>query len=235
MEDPRLEKIRSSYGRRNATGHLYDPLLPPNVRMNLERARIQASLIRQWLGTNKLSDMDILEIGCGTGDNILNIIALGASPDRIVANELLDIRMSAAKVRLPSAVRFYLGDGSRLPDSYGTFDLIMQFVVFSSVLDDSLLTSLASRMWAILKPGGIVLSYDFIVDNPSNPDVRGVPIRKLRTLFPEGEFVAKPLTVAPPLARAVGDKLYPLLAMLPFLRTHCLCAIRKSRSGVQAR
>jgi SAM-dependent methyltransferase len=195
--------------------------------MNLERARIQASLLRQWLGVNKLSDMDILEVGCGTGENILNLIALGASPDRVVGNELLEARMRAAKLRLPSAVRLHLGDGSRLPDSYGPFDLVMQFVVFSSILDDSLLASLASRMWAILKPGGIVLSYDFVVDNPSNSDVRGIPLRRLKTLFPEGQFTAKPLTVAPPLARVVSDKLYPLLAIVPFLKTHCLCAIRK--------
>jgi SAM-dependent methyltransferase len=227
MEDPRLKKIRKSYERRSGTAHLYDPLLPPNVRMNLERARIQASLIRQWLGANRLSDMDILEIGCGTGDNILNLIVLGASPRRITGNELLDNRMKVARTRLPSAVRLHLGDGSRLPDSLGSFDLIMQFVVFSSILDESLLSSLASRMWGILKPGGIVLSYDFIVDNPSNPDVRGVPLRKLKTLFPDGEFTAKLLTVAPPVARVVSDKLYPLLTVIPFLKTHCLCAIRK--------
>jgi len=228
MEDPRLEKIRSSYDRRSALDQLYDPLLPPNVRMTLERARMQALLIRQWLGANKLSDMDILEIGCGTGNNILNLIALGASPNRIVANDLLENRISAAKHRLPSSVRFYLGDGSRLPDSYGRFDLVLQYVVFSSILDDSLLASLASRMWAILKPGGIVLSYDFVVDNPSNSDVRGISLRKLKTLFPEGQFAVRSLTLAPPLTRIVSDKLYPLLAIVPFLKTHCLCAIRKS-------
>jgi SAM-dependent methyltransferase len=193
----------------------------------MERVRIQATLIREWLGPKPLSELDILEIGCGTGGNILNLIALGARPDRIVVNELLEDRLEVAKSCLPSAVRFHLGDGSRLPDSYGVFDLILQFLVFSSILDDSLLVPLASRMWSLLKPGGIVLSYDFVINNPANADVRGIPLRKLKSLFPGGEFTSRKLTLAPPLARHVSERLYPLLARVPFLRTHCLCAIRK--------
>jgi SAM-dependent methyltransferase len=227
MDDPRLGKIRSSYDRRCVVDERYDPLLPQNVRMTLERTRMQAVLIRQWLGARKLSDIDILEVGCGTGNNILNLIALGASPHRIVANDLLENRIRAAEHRLPNDVRFHLGDGSRLPDSFGRFDLVLQYVVFSSVLDESLLASLASRMWSILKPGGMVLSYDFVVRNPSNPDVRGLPLKKLKRLFPEGQFIARSLTLAPPLARSVSDKFYPFLAAVPFLRTHCLCAVRK--------
>ena len=229
MEDPRLANIRAAYDRRTELADLYDPLLTPNVRMGLERARIQAALIRQWLGPNKLPDMDVLEIGCGTGDNILSLIALGADPHRVVGNELLEARLEIAARRLPSAVRLHLGDGTCLPDSYGSFDLIMQFLVFSSILDDPLLSSLASRIWNVLRPGGIILSYDLALGNPFNPDVRGIPLRKLKTLFPEGELTARSLTVAPPLARIVSDKLYPLLAAMPFLRTHYLCAIRKSR------
>lgn len=229
MEHPSLERIRGAYKRRDVAANLYDPLLPPNTEMRLERARIQASLIRQWLGANKLSEMDVLEVGCGTGDNILYLIALGADPGRIVGNELIERRLEAARIRLPSAVRLHLGDGSQLPESYGSFDLILQFLVFSSILDDALLSSLAGRMWRALRSGGIVLSYDFVVDNPSNPDVRGVPLKKLKALFPAGEFIARRLTVAPPLARLVSHRLYPLLAAIPFLKTHCLCTIRKPR------
>jgi len=228
MDEPRLAKIRSAYERRADLAKRYNPLLPCNVQMNLERARIQTTLIHQWLRGRSLADIDILEIGCGTGDNILNLIALGASPNHIVGNELLESPIRTAKCRLPSAVRFHLGDASRLPESYGPFDLVMQFLVFSSILDDSLLESLASRIWSILRPGGMVLSYDFIIDNPFNPDVRGIPVRKLKKLFPEGQFTAKALTVAPPVARALSHKLYPFLAILPFLRTHRLCAIRKA-------
>lgn len=227
MSDPRLDNILLAYERRRRMGHLYDPLRPVNVMMNLERMRVQASLMRAWLGTRDLAEMDVLEIGCGTGNNILNLIALGAAPHRIVANDLIESRTNTAASRLPSSVRFHHGDASRLPGELGSFDLIMQFMVFSSVLHDGLLEALAQRAWAALRPGGAILSYDFIFKNPSNPDVRGISVGKLKALFPEGKFTVRRVTVAPPLARRVSHVIYPLLAMVPLLKTHCLCLIRK--------
>ena len=227
MGDLRLENIMSAYERRSSISHLYDPLHPVNVRINVERMRIQADLIRQWLGTKALADMDILEIGCGTGNNILNLISLGADPRRIVANDLIEERIRIAASRLPNTVRFHQGDGSGLPHEFGSFDLIMQFVVFSSILDDDLLEALARRAWTALRPGGAILSYDFTINNPSNPDVRGISTGKLKALFPDGKFIVRRLTVAPPVARRVSHKLYPLLAMVPLLNTHCLCLVRK--------
>lgn len=225
--DPRLDQIRGAYIRREGKTELYDPLSPVNVRINSERARAQASLLRAWLGPRKLKDIDILEIGCGKGDVLLSLIALGASPGRIVANELIDDRIEAAKGRLPPGVRLDHGDASQLPAAYGDFDLIVQSLVFSSILDDSLLSSIASRIWNALKPGGIILSYDFVLNNPSNPDVRGVSVRKLKSLFPNGEIKTRSLTLAPPIARMFHETLYPFLSMIPLIRTHALCTIRK--------
>jgi SAM-dependent methyltransferase len=196
--------------------------------MNLERMRALTLLLRQWIGSNNVADMDVLEIGCGTGTNILNMIALGAAPERVVGNDLIEERIKMATARLPAAVRLHLGDASRLPDEFGPFDLIIQFMVFSSILDDAMLSTLAGRMWAALRPGGAILSYDFTVNNPSNPDVRGIPVRRLQELFPGGHFTVKRVTVAPPFARRIDHRLYPLLAMFPFLKTHRLCLIRKA-------
>ena len=80
------------------------------------------------------------------------------------------------------------------------------------------------------RPGGGVLWYDFAFDNPRNPDVRGVPVSRIRQLFPEGAVLARRITLAPPLARfltRVHPQLYTAANVLPFLRTHVLCWIRK--------
>jgi hypothetical protein len=75
-----------------------------------------------------------------------------------------------------------------------------------------------------------VLWYDFTVDNPRNPDVRGVPLDEVRALFPQARISARRVTLAPPLARAVcrlSPSLYPLLNAVPLLRTHVLAWIEK--------
>jgi hypothetical protein len=76
-----------------------------------------------------------------------------------------------------------------------------------------------------------VLWYDFTVDNPRNRDVRGVPARRVRELFPQARITAQRVTLAPPIARRVV-RLHPaawtLFNALPLLRTHQLAWIEKS-------
>jgi hypothetical protein len=75
-----------------------------------------------------------------------------------------------------------------------------------------------------------VLWYDFSVDNPHNPDVRGVPLRRLHALFPQAQMRHRRVTLAPPLAR-VATRLHPglyrVFNVLPWLRTHVLAWLAK--------
>ena len=84
----------------------------------------------------------------------------------------------------------------------------------------------SDAMWTWLKQGGAVVWYDFTVDNPRNPDVRGVPLRRVRELFPQGQLTARRVTLAPPLARTFPAA-YGLLNLVPWLRTHRLVLIDK--------
>lgn len=106
----------------------------------------------------------------------------------------------------------------------------MQSTVFTSLLDAAFQQRLAARMWSLTRPGGGILWFDFVYDNPRNPDVRGVPRARLRELFPHGEMVCWRVTLAPPIARRVtriSPSLYAAFDVLPFLRTHVLCWISK--------
>ena len=109
---------------------------------------------------------------------------------------------------------------------------MLQSTVFTSLLDDGFQQRLADTMWRWVKPGGAVLWYDFTVNNPRNPDVRGVPLRRLRTLFPEAQLRHRRVTLAPPLARALV-RVHPALIgaanALPWLRTHVLAWAGKVR------
>jgi len=73
--------------------------------------------------------------------------------------------------------------------------------------------------------GGGVLWCDFTVDNPRNRDVRGVPLARIRNLFPQARVRAQRIALAPPIARAVTrvrPALYTLFNALPAPRTHLL-------------
>ena len=77
------------------------------------------------------------------------------------------------------------GDALQMELDPESQDAVYVSTVFSSLLDDGFQQRLADAMWRWVKPGGGVLWHDFIFDNPQNADVRGVPLRRFRSLFPQ--------------------------------------------------
>jgi len=131
---------------------------------------------------------------------------------------------------LPASVTILEGDASSIQFSEPEFDFVYQSTVFSSILDNSFQKKLASAMWSWVKPGGSIIWYDFTVNNPQNKDVRGIPLSRIKELFPKANITTKRVTLAPPINRRVTKihpSLYTLFNMLPFLRTHILYNIQK--------
>ena len=233
--DPRLpideaRAVAQRYARRGPTDRY--SLLNPEVWHSVqERQRAMLRLFMR-LGWTDLTLRRVLEVGCGTGGNLLELLRLGFTPRNLAGIELLPDRFAQAMQTLPSGVVLMQGDASlvRLPDE--SEDIVLQSTVFSSLLDAPFQWRLAQTMWRWVRPGGGVLWYDFTVDNPSNPDVRGVSVARIRELFPQGRVSIQRLTLAPPIARAVcriHPTLYTVLNTLPLLRTHVLAWIEKPK------
>lgn len=220
--------VAARYARRVDDGR-YDPLKPDVLLARQERERALVALLTRR-APRPLRELDVLEVGCGHGDNLLELLRLGADPARLVGNELLPERFAAARRRLPAALRLIEGDAlaATLPDA--GFDVVLQSTVFSSLLDDDFQQRLARAMWRWLKPGGAVLWYDFAFDNPRNTHVRGVPVARLRALFPQAALELRRVTLAPPIGRraaALHPRLWQALNLLPWLRTHRLAWLEK--------
>lgn len=195
-----------------------------------ERQREMLQLLRQH-GVTDLANLQVLEVGCGTGGNLLEFLRMGCAPQHLAGIELLPDRYAQARHVLPAAVRLQQGDALLADVLHASQDVVLVSTVFSSVLDQSFQQRLAATMWQWLRPGGAVLWYDFTYNNPSNPDVRGVPLRRVRELFPQARITTRRVTLAPPLARAVvrvHPALYGLFNSVPWLRTHILCWIEKT-------
>jgi SAM-dependent methyltransferase len=229
MSDQReTDAVAERYARRVATDR-YSMLRPDVWQMQHERQRALLALFAR-LGWTDLSNKRLLEVGCGGGSNLLELLRLGFAPQHLSGVELLPERYAQARHVLPAALVLHAGDALRLELPAGSQDAVLASTVFSSLLDDAFQQRLAAAMWRWVQPGGGVLWYDFTVDNPRNPDVRGVPLARVRALFPEGRVQAQRITLAPPIARAVTrvhPALYTLFNALPPLRTHVLAWIAK--------
>ncbi|WP_395698893.1 class I SAM-dependent methyltransferase [Aquabacterium sp.] len=220
--------LAQRYARRGALDRY--SLLQPDVWQTVQER--QRALLRLFArrGLSDLAALRLLEVGCGAGGNLLEFLRMGLRPEHLAGVELLPERHEIARAVLPPAVTLWQGDASRLPVEPASRDIVCQFTVFSSLLDDAFQQQLAAAMWSWVAPGGGVLWYDFTIDNPRNRDVRGVPLRRVEALFPHARLWHRRLTLAPPLARVlcrIHPALYTVFNTLPPLRTHVLAWLEK--------
>ena len=229
-DTPEAQAVAARYARRTV-GDRYSPLRADVWQTLHERQRALLRLLAAQ-GMGELSTLNLTEVGCGSGGNLLELLRLGFAPERLCGIELLPERHAQARQSLPEATRVLLGDATVADIAPSSQHIVLQSTVFSSLLDDDFQAHLAAAMWRWLRPGGAVLWYDFTVNNPRNADVRGVPMRRVRELFPAASVTARRVTLAPPLARAVcavHPALYPVFNALPLLRTHVLAWLEKPR------
>ncbi len=230
FEHDDLARLRREYAareRRMAGSDRYSIFNPAHLFMIQQRQRIALQLLRQ-LGFDHLNEKRILEVGCGQGGVLLEYLAYGPSPSHLHGTDLLPNRLEEVRRRLPH-LPLTCADGQHLPYATRAFDLVLQYTVFSSLLDQKSKANLASEMLRVLKPGGLILWYDFWL-NPTNSRTRGIRLREIKALFPGCSYYVRRVTLAPPIARRVVPLSWLagyLLEAMPFLRTHNLVGIIK--------
>jgi ubiquinone/menaquinone biosynthesis C-methylase UbiE len=227
------ERVSAAYARYEDAGAaaLYSRFNPAHLFLLQECERRMLRALRRS-GRTSLHEARILEVGCGTGQWLRQLLVWGAQPSHLAGVDLLERRVEEARRLLPDGVALHAGSAGALPHASASCDLVLQVTLFTSVLDAAERRRIAGEMTRVVKPSGAILWYDFHVNNPRNPDVRGVTAREIRALFPSCTVELERITLAPPLARAIVPRswlLASLLARVPLLCTHLLGVITPSR------
>src|SRR5205823_7150452 len=153
-------------------------------------------------------------------------------PRHAAGIDLLRDRVRGAARRCPPDIGLFCSSAVALPFRTASFDLVTQFMVFTSILDADVRRCVAEEMVRVLTPAGVILWYDFCVPNPRNPDLRPVKAAEIRRLFPGCSVELNRVTLAPPVARLVAPLSWTLCLLLNLvtpLRTHYLGVIRRQR------
>lgn len=191
--------------------------------------RTAATLLARTVGPD-LGALRVLDVGCGSGSFLRQLITWGADPARLAGTEYQPERLMSARRRSPAALRWHLGDLNVFAD--GSVDLACANTVFSSVLEDAARARLAAEMWRTVAPGGWCMVFDFRYDNPRNAQVRRVGRDELLAFWPGSAWHYRTLLLAPPIARRLARWpriLREALALVPPLRSHFILMVQKPR------
>lgn len=222
-------RIQAAYAKRQAGDARYSWFSPAYLFMMHERERRLLALLRRH-NLLHLETKKILEIGCGNGYWLREFIKWGARPEYVTGVDLLPDRVVNAKRLCPESVTIQCGSAAQLTYPSETFDIVLQSTVFTSILDSGLKQQIASEMVRVVKRDGCILWYDYHVNNPWNPDVRGVPKSEIAQLFPHCRMRLQRITLAPPLVRVLAPYSWvmcDLFTKIPLLCTHYLGVIHK--------
>jgi ubiquinone/menaquinone biosynthesis C-methylase UbiE len=224
-----ITRLRNEYEdrkRRFAKRDVYSPFNRANLFFVQQRQREVLAALKKNSITD-ISNLLILEMGCGGGGVLTEYLGFGASPENLYGADLLFDRLLHAHHTLPGS-GFANADGQSLPYSSKTYDLVLQYMAISSILDPEIRRNICTDMLRVLKPNGMILSYDFWL-NPTNHQTRGIRPAEIKCLFPNCTYEFHKITLAPPLARRIIPVSWMLALVLESLKifnSHYLVAIR---------
>ena len=226
------ERIRSVYAGRDARGarSLY-AWWKPDALLNAYRFQAETAASLRKAGCRDLSNMRVLDVGCGSGNWLRQLCAWGARAANLHGVDLLPDRIALAR-RLGPEIDYRIASGWQLPFEDASMDLVTAHTVFSSIINPGARRQLAAEMIRVLSPLGRLLIFDFRISRPRNRDTVAIRKREVRRLFPGFQLQTRSLDLAPPIARRIAP-VSPLLAMLleascPLLRTHALYLLQRS-------
>jgi SAM-dependent methyltransferase len=200
---------------------------------------LEASIVR----ASRAVDHDpetalVLDVGCGGGGNVHDLLRLNYRPDRITGIDILPDRIAQARRLYPQA-RFIQGDARRMEFANHTFDLVFESTMFATLPDDALSAEIASEMLRVCKPGGYLMLVDWRTPKPWDASYKALTRRRLAGLFavPDQTEVVRVCrgALVPPLGRCLSQWLpgayFTVAALFPFLVGQVAFVLRKRSAG----
>lgn len=182
--DTEIRRIKDAYKDRDENyspswkEHVYHPRHPMGRLFYEHHYNILVNALNAL--EISLESASILDVGCGSGAWLRMLIELGAKPENLNGIDISESRIASAK-RANPAINLIQAKGDGIPFPSNNFDIVMQIVVFSSILDNSLAEILLKEMVRVIKPGGFIFWIDHKTSHSEH--LAGYPVDKLREHF----------------------------------------------------
>ena len=221
-----LNSIQKSKPGRNDLGH--------NPEVLFQTFAFERSIIRTLYKIDDFSSMKVLDIGCGDGGSLINLIKIGFDPANLAGIDILDDRIKSAKRKFPN-IGFITGDAACLPFSDCQYDLVMESTMFIQLTDDELCRSIALEMIRVTKKDGHIMLIDWRYSKPGNSKYDGLSKKRLKRLFEidsSTELISvKNGALVPFIGRFISQRLpflyFLIQALFPFMSGQVTYLLKK--------
>src|SRR5207249_1518533 len=123
--------------------------------------------------------------------------------ENLVGIDLSAERIGTARATYPDFT-FVDGNAEHLPFRDHSFDIVLAFTIFSSILDRTMAKNIAREIARVLAKQGAVVWHDMRYPNPWNPNVRAMTKPRIRELFPTFEQDLELIYLLSPVSRRLG-------------------------------
>lgn len=225
------ELYQDYYARRGQDRN--DPLGNPEVLFQLFAG--DAALVRSLRPLSSARErLRVLDVGCGNGNTLLTLIALGFNPANLTGIDLIPERIAEARTRVAGA-RLLLADARQLEFQSESFDLVVESTMFLQMTDEGIASAIAAEMIRVTAPGGSIVLRDWRMGNPRDPTHAPLTKKRARALFHVGlktDIVSHHRgALLPPLGRFLSRRApwayFLVQSMVPMLSAQMVTRLRK--------
>jgi len=198
-----------------------------NKKLGLVNRR-QAQMVIDWLMRIGRKDLNVLEVGCGSGWLCQQLVPFGQVTGTDLSDDVLDRTKAISK-----EIRFISGDFFQLDFPIASFDVVVSLEVLAHVADQ---TAFVAKIARLLRPGGHLMlatqnrfalkRWSGVVPQGVGQIRKWVDVKTLRRLL-TSEFDVIELTSIVP----VGDR--GILRVINSLKVNKLISVFASRSRIE--
>lgn len=229
-EIKRIRQVYSGYDNSSEYSKLYSPF----GKYSYHSESLLKELYHLFIKYNflTLKNKKILEIGCGTGNNFTNYLKFGVQDKDIYGLDLIIERLLTPK-KIYKNVKLINNDSQFIPFKSKSFDIIFQFVVFSSILDDNVCKNIASEMLRVLKDDGMIIWYDAHGGKMMSEHTRSFSENQIKKYFPNCKYEFKRIIPKTQLSLRLSKYSWGWLILdiisylLPWFNCMQLCVIKR--------
>ena len=222
-----LDSVKKSRDGRNDLGH--------NPEVLFQSFAFEKSIIRSLYKIPDFTTLKVLDVGCGEGGSLLNLIRLGFEPENLSGIDILNERITRAQVKFPD-IKFITGDAANMPFPDNHYGMVMESTMFIQLKNDELCRLIANEMIRVTNKDGFILLIDWRYSKPWNKRYRGLSLKRVKKLFGVGsvtKIIAKKNgALVPPIGRFCSkycSSLYFIIqSVFPFLAGQVTYLVQKT-------